>query len=199
MYSPVFTPVLSGPPSLKIDLRAHSKPQFRQAVAMQYYNEFLRIYKPLADTGSNLASSYAVDQEKAVHSKPNQGSYRSLASSVLQRLKKRPLAISEEDVGIDGEWLHPQLKAKENLALDDIWRGASKYVQTLEELEANGYPIEIPKGSPPPLEQTQICHRKEILEEEDKLACRFHDLRIRSRSKDGKKFGGVIERYTFHY
>ncbi|KAI8596195.1 hypothetical protein EDD21DRAFT_388996, partial [Dissophora ornata] len=135
----------------------------------QYYNEFLRIYKPLADTGSNLASSYAVDQEKAVHSKTNQGSYRSLASSVLQRLKKRPFAISEEDVGIDGEWLHPQLKAKENLALD-IWRGASKYVQILEELEANRNPIDIPKGSPPPLEETQICDscqkqfdRKDIL------------------------------------
>ncbi|KAI8603586.1 hypothetical protein EDD21DRAFT_368710 [Dissophora ornata] len=147
-------PASSVPPSLKIDLRAHSKP----AVATQYYNEFLRIYNPLADTGSNLASSHAVDQEKAVHSKTNQGSYRSLASSVLQRLKKRPLAISEEDVGIDGEWLDPQLKAKENLALDDIWRGASKYVQTLEELEANGYPIEIPKGSPPPLEETQILY-----------------------------------------
>ena len=191
---------MSGPPRLKIDLRAHSKPQFRQAVATQYYNEFLRIYKPLADIGSNLASSHAVDQEKAVHSKTNQGSYRSLAASVLQRLKKRPLAISEEDVGIDGEWLDPQLRAKEELALDDVWRDASKYVQTLEELEANGYPIEIPKGSPPPLEETQVCDRcqkqfdrKETLEEEDKLACRFHEMRIRSRSKDGKKYAKVID------
>ncbi|KAF9111453.1 hypothetical protein BGX27_004933 [Mortierella sp. AM989] len=84
----------SGPPVLKIDLRAHSKPQFRQAVATQYYKEFLRIYASLSEAGSCLATDHAIDQEKAVHSKTNQGSYRGIAATVLQRLKKRPAAIS---------------------------------------------------------------------------------------------------------
>ncbi|KAF9917922.1 hypothetical protein BGZ65_012685, partial [Modicella reniformis] len=141
----------SGPPVLKIDLRAHSKPQFRQAVATQYYNEFLRIYAPLGDAGSGLTTAHAVDQEKAVHSKTNQGSYRSLAATVLQRLKKRPLATNKDDVGIDGVWVDLGQRSKDDDALDEVWKGASKFVQTLEELEAGGYPIAIPEGIPPPL------------------------------------------------
>jgi len=95
----------TGPPVLKIEIMAHSKPQFRQAVATQYYNEFLRIYAPLTEVGPCLATAHAVDQEKAVHMKTNVGSYRSQASSILQRLKKRPVAMDESDVGIDGVWV----------------------------------------------------------------------------------------------
>lgn len=177
---------------LKIDIRAHSKPQFRQAVATQYYNEFLRIYGPLGQEGSNLATSHAVDQEKAVHSKTNQGSYRSLAATVLQRLKKRPLAIDQKDVGVDGVWVDPGQVSKEDDALNEIWKGANSFVQTLEELEEGGYPITIPEGTPPPLETIQNCERcpkrfelKEHLTTEDQTACRYHDMRIRFKKTNG--------------
>ncbi|KAF9950329.1 RNA exonuclease 3 [Mortierella alpina] len=178
----------TGPPVLKIDLRAHSKPQFRQAVAMQYYNEFLRIYAPLGAAGSSLATAHAVDQEKAVHVKTNVGSYRSLASTVLQRLKRRPIAINDNDVGIDGMWVDPALASESDLALGDIWKRASEYVQTLTELEANEYPVCVPEGIPPELDAVQVCDRcqkqfeiHEELTEEDNSACQFHDRRIRTK------------------
>ncbi|KAG0355857.1 RNA exonuclease 3 [Gamsiella multidivaricata] len=185
---------ISGPPVLKIDLRAHSKPQFRQAVAMQYYSEFCRIYAPLSDVGANTATVHAIEQEKAVHSKTNQGSYRSLAATILQRLKKRPLTTGEDDIGIDGVWVDPTLKSKEISALDESWRGASKYVQTLEQLEANGYPITLPTGAPVPLDDSQICDRcqkkfvrKDALSDEDKQACFYHELRLRTKKVHGEK------------
>ncbi|KAF9152537.1 RNA exonuclease 3, partial [Mortierella sp. AD010] len=184
----------SGPPILKIDFRAHSKPQFRQAVATQYYNEFLRIYGSLSEVGSSLATQHAIDQEKAVHSKTNQGSYRSIAATVLQRLKKRPAATSDFDVGIDGEWVDPSLKSKEDFMSDQIWKRASKYIQTIEELELNGYPISIPTGSPPPLDIIQTCdrcqkqfERSESLTDDGKMECHFHERRIRTRIQNGDK------------
>ncbi|KAK3807299.1 MAG: hypothetical protein J3Q66DRAFT_357193 [Benniella sp.] len=187
-------PAASGPPILKIDIRAHSKPRFRQAVATQYYNEFVRIYAPLGPTGSSLATSHALDQEKSVHSKTNEGSYRSLAATVLQRLKKRPVALDQDDVGIDGVWVDPGQRAKESDALDEIWMGANNFVQTLEELEEGDYPISVPKGTPPPLEAIQDCERcqkrfevKETLDAEDKVACLYHDMRIRNKRTNGEK------------
>ncbi|KAF9963706.1 RNA exonuclease 3 [Mortierella alpina] len=185
---------VTGPPVLKIDLRAHSKPQFRQAVAMQYYNEFLRIYAPLGAPGSSLATAHAIDQEKAVHGKTNVGSYRSLASTVLQRLKKRPAAISDNDVGIDGVWVDPVLASESDSASGDIWEQASEYVQTLTELEANEYPVSVPVGIPPELDAVQVCDRcqkqyeiHEELSEEDSSACQFHDRRIRTKVQNGER------------
>ncbi|KAF9432535.1 suppressor of los1-1 [Entomortierella beljakovae] len=179
---------VTGPPVLKIDLRAHSKPQFRQAVAVQFYNEFVRIYKPIPKIDPGLATEHAMEQEKAVHSKTNQGSYRGIASTVLQRLKKRSVATSETDVGIDGEWVDPSIKSKEDQALASKWRTATKYIQTLDELEANGYPLSIPEGEPLPLERTQICERcqkqfkrLDSLTESEKLACLYHDRQIRTK------------------
>ncbi|KAG0042997.1 hypothetical protein BGZ83_011945 [Gryganskiella cystojenkinii] len=101
--APLTTGGPTGPPVLKIEILAHSKPQFRQTVATQFYNEFKRIYGPLTELGP-LATAHAAEQEKAVHSKTNAGSYRGQAATVLQRLKKRPVAVDNEDVGIDGVW-----------------------------------------------------------------------------------------------
>ncbi|KAG0247868.1 RNA exonuclease 3 [Mortierella polycephala] len=185
---------VSGPPVLKIDLRAHSKPQFRQAVAMQYYKEFLRIYKPLGALGSNFATAHAADQEKDVHSKTNQGSYRSLSATTLQRLKKRPEATHKEDVGIDGVWVDPSLNKSMDRALQELWKKASKYVHPLDALETNGYPVSIPEGVAPALNPTQECDRcqkqfeiKENLSEEDKHACNFHEKKIRNKNHNGER------------
>ncbi|KFH62736.1 hypothetical protein MVEG_11263 [Podila verticillata NRRL 6337] len=185
------TTTTSGPPVLKIDLKSHSKPQFRQAVAMQYYNEFLRIYAPLGNSGSNLATTHAVDQEKAVHIKTNQGSYRSLASSILQRLKKRPVALSEQDVGIDGEWVDP---ANAPAPEKDVWADVSKYVHPVEKLVANGYPVAIPEGSfrdMDPVQECERCHKQfevsATLAEQDKAVCQYHDRRITRRLVNGER------------
>ncbi|KAG0208366.1 RNA exonuclease 3 [Mortierella sp. GBA30] len=185
---------LSGPPILKIDLRAHSKPQFRQAVAMQYYNEFLRIYAPLAQLGSSLATTHAIDQEKAVHQKTNVGSYRSLSATTLVRLKKRPVATRDDDVGIDGVWVDPSLKSNPDPLLEEVWKRASEYVQTLEELGANEYPLSIPEGASPELDPVQVCDRcqkqfeiSDDLDAMDKTVCLFHDRRIRTKTQGGEK------------
>ncbi|KAG0330274.1 RNA exonuclease 3 [Podila humilis] len=187
----------SGPPVLKIDLKAHSKPQFRQAVAMQYYNEFLRIYKPLGSLGCQLATTHAIDQEKSVHTKTNQGSYRSLASSILQRLKKRPEATMEHDTGIDGEWVDPAT-IKTTLA-SDIWSEVAKYVHPIEKLKDNGYPVEIPqegdvikeKMVDDVIQECDRCHKQFVvhatLEEGDKAVCQYHDRRITRRLVNGER------------
>lgn len=158
---------------------------------MQYYSEFLRIYAPLGNAGSNLATAHAVDQEKAVHSKTNQGSYRSLASSILQRLKKRPVAISEQDVGIDGDWVDP---ADAPAPEKDVWADVSKYVHPIEKLAANGYPVTIPEGSfreMDPVQECERCHKQfevsTTLAEHDKAVCQYHDRRITRRLVNGER------------
>ncbi|KAF9426255.1 RNA exonuclease 3 [Podila epigama] len=180
----------SGPPVLKIDLRAHSKPQFRQAVATQYYKEFLRIYTPLGDLGSRLATAHAVEQEKDVHGKTNAGTYRNQASNILLRLKKRPVAVSEDDVGIDGVWTDPKAKNSET----DVWKNAASFVPPATMLEKYGYPIEIPSGPFTPLDPVQTCDRchkqfevRDTLSEEDKLACKYHDRRISRKLINGER------------
>ncbi|KAG9062552.1 RNA exonuclease 3 [Linnemannia hyalina] len=185
---------VSGPPVLKIDIRAHSKPLFRQAVATQFYNEFLRIYTPLSSEGACLATAHAVDQEKDVHSKTNQGSYRSLAASILQRLKKRPASTGIDDVGIDGDWVDPSLKANEDAVLEKIWKAAGRYVQTVKELEDNGYPVAIPRGTPPRYGPKKECERctkmfevSEDLEGVDMHACQYHQMRLRNKLHNGDK------------
>ncbi|KAF9091719.1 RNA exonuclease 3 [Mortierella sp. GBA35] len=185
---------VSGPPVLKIDIRAHSKPLFRQAVATQFYNEFLRIYTPLAEEGACLATAHAVDQEKEVHSKTNQGSYRSLAASILQRLKKRPISTGPDDIGIDGVWVDPSLKANEDEALEKIWEGAGKYVQTVKQLEDNGYPVAIPEGTPPRHAPSKECDRcskmfevSDDLDGVDMRACHYHQMRLRNKLHNGDK------------
>ncbi|KAG0276782.1 RNA exonuclease 3 [Linnemannia exigua] len=186
---------ISGPPVLKIDIRAHSKPLFRQAVATQFYNEFVRIYTPLAEEGACLATAHAVDQEKDVHSKTNQGSYRSLAASILQRLKKRPTSTGLDDVGIDGVWSDPSVKASEDQALEKIWVAAGKYVQTKDQLEENGYPVEVPvEGTPPRHNPKKECERctkmfevSEDLEGVDMHACKYHPMRLRNKLHNGDK------------
>ncbi|KAG0057879.1 RNA exonuclease 3 [Linnemannia elongata] len=185
---------VSGPPVLKIDIRAHSKPLFRQAVATQFYNEFLRIYTPLSQEGACLATAHAVDQEKDVHSKTNQGSYRSLAASILQRLKKRPVSTGIDDVGIDGDWVDPSLKASEDVALEKIWKAAGRYVQTVKQLEDNGYPVAIPAGTPPRYDPKKECERctklfevSEDLEGVDMHACQYHQMRLRNKLHNGDK------------
>ncbi|KAK3818175.1 MAG: ribonuclease H-like domain-containing protein [Linnemannia gamsii] len=184
-----------GPPVLKIDIRAHSKPLFRQAVATQFYNEFVRIYTPLAEEGACLATAHAVDQEKDVHSKTNQGSYRSLAASILQRLKKRPTSTGLDDVGIDGVWVDPSVKASEDQALEKIWVAAGKYVQTKEQLEENGYPVAVPvESTPPRYDPKKECERctkmfevSEDSEEIDMHACHYHQMRLRNKLHNGDK------------
>ncbi|KAF9934727.1 RNA exonuclease 3 [Linnemannia zychae] len=185
---------ISGPPVLKIDIRAHSKPLFRQAVATQFYNEFLRIYAPLGEEGGCLATAHSIDQEKDVHSKTNQGSYRSLAASILQRLKKRPISTGSDDIGIDGVWIDPSLKESEDQALEKMWKGAGKYVQTIQQLEDNGYPVEIPEGTPSPESAKKECDRctkmfevSEELEGVDMHACHYHQMRLRNKLHNGDK------------
>lgn len=174
-------------------------------MATQYYNEFLRIYGPLGPTGSSLATTHALDQEKSVHSKTNEGSYRSLAATTLQRLKKRPVAINQNDVGIDGVWVDPGQQAKDSDALDEMWVGANNFVQTLEELEAGEYPISIPEGTPPPMEVTQECERctkrfevKETLEAEDMVACLYHEMRIRHKRVNGTFLALSVTKSLLH-
>ncbi|KAF9584020.1 RNA exonuclease 3 [Lunasporangiospora selenospora] len=185
----------TGPPVLRIDLRAHSKPQFRQSVATQYYNEFYRMYAPLGELGSKLATAHAVDQEKSVHSKTNQGSYRGIASTTLLRLKKRPVAVDDDDVGIDGEWTDPAIRIEEAKKSAEVWEAIDDYVSSTEALERNGYPVEIPStvASSPldPILECDRCHQKfEVPGESESwvlTACKYHDRKLRNIMQGGEK------------
>ncbi|KAK9722279.1 RNA exonuclease 3 [Basidiobolus ranarum] len=107
------------------------------------------------------------------------------------RLKKRPEATSQDDVGIDGEWEPP--KEIEPIRYED----AVKYILSEEQLEKMGYPVRIPSAAPDVQEDDndkKTCERckstftiKEKLETQDMSACIYHHGRLRVKMMNGEK------------
>ncbi|KAJ3106820.1 hypothetical protein HDU97_005532 [Phlyctochytrium planicorne] len=100
----------AGRPVVPADLHAKVPRDKRQKALDHFFNEFTRIFKPFLSTHPSLAFDHAIRQEKALLSKATPLTYMTMANPVLNRLKKRPVATSAEDVGIDGEWTAPVLE-----------------------------------------------------------------------------------------
>ncbi|KAJ3257413.1 RNA exonuclease 3 [Chytriomyces hyalinus] len=169
----------------------------RQKILDHFFNEFARIYASIPEgKGVVLAQEHAVKQEGlllAKASKPEM--YTTLAMPVLNRLKKRPVATSDSDVGIDGEWIAPTDRAggsannPPNNLLSELPPLAAfeAVLVTIQDMIANKYPM--PSNPSAASEESNkmpiVCDRcrapfkpKLILEPEDYTSCSYHPMRV---------------------
>jgi len=85
----------------------------RQKMALTFYKEFQRIYKPILSINPDLARQHSLDQEKALYDKSSKKTYKLSASHILTHLKQRDIATSIQDTGIDGIYKPPSVVKKE--------------------------------------------------------------------------------------
>jgi len=85
----------------------------RQKMALTFYKEFQRIYKPILKINPDLARQHSLDQEKALYDKSSKKTYKVSASHILTHLKQRDIATSIQDTGIDGIYKPPSAQKKE--------------------------------------------------------------------------------------
>ncbi|KAJ3348602.1 RNA exonuclease 3 [Entophlyctis luteolus] len=99
----------SNKPMVPIALNSKVDRAKRQRVLDFIFDEFVRIYSPIASLISpTLPHEHALKQEMALNMKSTTPQmYSTIAMPVINRLKKRPPATSATDVGIDGEWKPP--------------------------------------------------------------------------------------------
>ncbi|KAJ3267862.1 RNA exonuclease 3, partial [Terramyces sp. JEL0728] len=91
----------SSRPIIATDINGKVAKDKRQKVLDKIYSEFLRIY---ANLPISYAHQHAVEQEAFIYKTSTVQSYISKATSIFSRLKKRPIAKHEGDIGLDGEW-----------------------------------------------------------------------------------------------
>jgi RNA exonuclease 1 len=134
-----------------------------------------------------LASQDAVIQERKIHEESvNQAGYKQIAAGVLGRLKKRPPAKNDSDIGIDGEWVDPATRdAKQSISKD-----LQQYILTEEQLAEMNYPLpdalNVSQLQDSPIGLVQQCDRcktqftvKDMLKKQDLEACQYHYGRLR--------------------
>lgn len=124
--------------------------------------------------------------------------YKQLATSTLLHLKKRPVSTGEKDVGLDGEWIDPatikdmsaQLEAK-----------AEKCKCPLDQLKQLEYPLPdiftnttLENKAMGRVGEEHDCDRcksryiiKDILDNNDTVACDYHPLRLTMSKRFGEK------------
>ncbi|KAI9314489.1 hypothetical protein BX666DRAFT_460774 [Dichotomocladium elegans] len=187
----------AGPPRIASDIRSHAPLKLRQVTAQKLYEQFSRIYEPLGNPG--LATEHAQRQEKAILGQTtNPAGYKQMAMTALIQLKKRPLATSAVDIGIDGEWTPPQ-PGDGGGEGETLSAKARIYVLTPEQMKNMGYP-ELPVGEgiieeeESPIGTTKKCDRckqeyivKEMLNSADETACVFHYGRMHMTMSFGEK------------
>ncbi|KAJ3034593.1 RNA exonuclease 3 [Rhizophlyctis rosea] len=97
-------------------------------------HRFLRIYAPILAQRPGIASEHALRQEEKVHSESNNNTYTTFAASALMKLRKRPVAMNVDDVGIDGEWVERKV---EPIPMEKL----RQLLVPTENLKAMGYPF----------------------------------------------------------
>lgn len=83
-------------PQIPISLHSKIPRDKRQKALTSIYAQFCRIYTNLTQ---NLAHKHAIDQELSIYDKCSPITYSGLVIGVLSRLKRRELALDEDDVG----------------------------------------------------------------------------------------------------
>ncbi|KAJ3065593.1 RNA exonuclease 3 [Podochytrium sp. JEL0797] len=143
--APAAPPGLSNTrrPVIAASLTTRVERSKRQKVLDHFFGEFQRIYAPLEKQDATLPHKHAFDQEDALQRKcTNSTAYMTLAQPILNRLKKRPVATSMTDTGIDGIWFPPTTSPHGPLftgtlpSLDHF----TPLLLTPESLHANAYP-----------------------------------------------------------
>ena len=132
-----------------------------------------------------------------------------MATNILMNLKKRPEALNDRDIGIDGEWEDPVTKEQQKvITLTKV----TKCILSTEEMEKMGYPSitvinsnrnnnkEDEKGEEgETVGSKKTCDRckkeyivKDVLQENDLTVCQFHHGRMRMVMNRGEK----LRQYT---
>ncbi|KAJ3028548.1 UNVERIFIED_CONTAM: RNA exonuclease 3 [Siphonaria sp. JEL0065] len=107
---PVPAPLINTASRPIVSASLHSKVDRakRQKILDLFYNEFARIYAPISAQSPTLAHEHAFAQENALQRKCNNPTtYTTMAVPILNRLRKRPVATSSTDTGIDGIYTPP--------------------------------------------------------------------------------------------
>jgi len=130
-----------------------------------YYDEYLRIYGRLK-YHANSASSHAIAQEGEVYREANKATYKNAGLLVLARLKKREVARTTEEQGLDGEvQLRKKVKLEEEarkLSLDKVlpWLPEQKV------LKEYGFVVDLPTTARVPIDgsgEKRTCSRCKTL------------------------------------
>jgi RNA exonuclease 1 len=122
-----------------------------------------------------------------------------MATTTLMHLKKRPASSGMTDVGLDGDWVDPQVAAAEKASL---LARANECVVSLDTLRLLEYPLPdlLLDNTSDSLEAKEMvgsihaCDRcnkeyliKAVLDKSDLDACIYHPSRIRMMKIDGQK------------
>ncbi|KAK6095818.1 hypothetical protein MT418_003705 [Batrachochytrium dendrobatidis] len=129
---------VSGIPKIQPSLHSKVKKDVRQKILTSFYNQFLRIYKPILNQLPSIAHDDAIKQESILHNSSKAMTYTMMAATVLRQLIKRPVSTGVLDIGISGEWVEPQaIDSLSKVNVDLL----GPFIHTLEELETLGYPL----------------------------------------------------------
>jgi len=115
----------------------------RQKMALTFYKEFQRIYKPILKINPDLARQHSLDQEKALYDKSSKRTYKLSASHILTHLKQRDIATSIQDTGIDGIYKPPSAAKKEEEVkgiADDDYNLLLTYLVKDDQFKTLNYP-----------------------------------------------------------
>ncbi|KAJ3212164.1 hypothetical protein HK099_007795 [Clydaea vesicula] len=176
-------------PLIKPNVNQKVSTSQRQKTLNKFFDEFNRIYGNLVLKDS-LAHADSIRQEEFVHEKCTKSTYVGLAVGILKKLKLRPLALDDSDVGIDGEWTE---KVVEKFDEVKLYQKVKHLVLTAEQLKNCNYPTEssiLPPIVVNNLGGPKICDRcsKEfrLSAEINYLECLYHHGRIIGRSANDK-------------
>lgn len=151
-----------------------------------------------------MATDHAKKQEEKIfEGTTNLAGYKQMATTTLMHLKKRPVSTSTSDVGLDGDWVDPQVAAA---AKASLMERANECLVSLDILQQLEYPLpdlldeqqnnddDVPSMAHEMVGGIHACDRcgkdymiKAILEKSDLEACIYHTSRIRMMKVDGQK------------
>ncbi|KAG2227724.1 hypothetical protein INT45_004766 [Circinella minor] len=201
-----FNVTATGPPNIVPTLNCHAPLKMRQLISQRLYEQFLRIYQPILSNHPTLATEHTKSQESFILEKTsNQAGYKQMATNILMNLKKRPEALNDQDMGIDGEWEDPITKEQQKvITLTKV----TKCILSTEEMEKMGYPLitiinnnkeDEKRNGGETIGSKKICDRckkeyivKDVLQENDLTLCQFHHGKMRMVMNRGEK----LRQYT---
>jgi RNA exonuclease 1 len=166
-------------------------------IATKLYEAFARIYGAIMPSAPTIATEHAKEQEERIlEGTTNLAGYKQMATTTLMHLKKRPVSTSTSDVGLDGDWVDPQVAAAAKASLLEKANECIVPVDVLRQLE---YPLPdlLNNEESAPIEMVGTIHAcdrcskdyliKNVLEKSDLDACIYHPMRIRMIKVDGQK------------
>ncbi|KAI9280453.1 hypothetical protein BY458DRAFT_553330 [Sporodiniella umbellata] len=184
------------PPTILPNIKSKIPIMSRQMLANKLYESFRRIYAPILSQKPTAASESTTKQEEFIlNNTTNVAGYKQMAATVLGNLKKRPISVSLDDIGIDGEWKDPELDKNDFVFADT----ARQCVASTENLKEMGYPLpnllsDVTVSFGACVGNQITCDRckspyilKDLLDNQDAEACLYHSQRMTTVLINGEK------------